>query len=380
MSVLFRKKYSRRIVISCLILLIAGICSLSSGTALAQALTPLKEEIQGRVTIQGNVFEDVGPIEEDLVGPTVDFPEEMRLFIQTIAKNARRRNPNFVIVVENALGLLTKTDRVDEELAMPARTYSRSIDGVLEVGLFYGTPFYGKPYDEPKVQAVQLGFAKRAQNEALPVFVLDKADQPEAVNAGRQQSLERRYVYASIPSSEIETATLPDYPARPFDENPGSVMSLGSVKNYAVIGNSAAYGREDEYAMRMHKTNYDMLIVDVFHGRSPLSKQAVQTLKYKNTGAKRLVLARVNIGTAASYHYYWKSHWAPGSPMWIGAPLNQDPDRYFVEYWRPEWQRVITGGTQSFMYGIIAQGYDGVVLSDADVVDVFDAGGQSELQ
>ena len=380
MSGIFRNNITRKILTACLILWVAGICNLSANTVLAQALIPLQEDVKGRVSIQGKTLEELGPVEDGPAELSLDFREEMRLFIQTIAKNARSVKPDFVIVVENALKLLTKTDLVDEDVVMPARTYTRSIDGVLEVGLFHGTPFYGKPHDEPKVQAVQLSFAERAQNEALPVFVLDKADQPETVEAGRQLSIQHGFVYASIPSTEIETATLPDYPVRPFDENPGSVISLGAVKNYAVIGNSSAYGREDEYAMRMHATNYDMLVVDVFHGRRPLSKQAVATLKYKKTGSRRLVLAHVNIGTAASYHYYWKSYWAPGSPIWIGSPMNQDPDRYFVEYWRPEWQSIITGDAQSFIYGIITQGYDGVVLSDANVFNVFEVGGESELQ
>ena len=155
---------------------------------------------------------------------------------------------------------------------------------------------------------------------------------------------------------------------------------MAGVNNFAVIGNSAAYGREDEFALMMHTTNYDLLIVDMFHGRKPLSKKAVNTLKYKQTGTKRLVMARINIGTAAKYHYYWKNSWMPGFPSWIGAPMRHDPDRYFVKYWTPQWKRIITGDTQSFMYGVIAQGFDGVILSDADVYDVYIAGGETELE
>ncbi|MCH7832210.1 MAG: Hsp70 family protein [Proteobacteria bacterium] len=128
----------------------------------------------------------------------------------------------------------------------------------------------------------------------------------------------------------------------------------------------------------MHDTNYDLLIVDVFHGREPLGKQAVATLKYKKLGARRLVYASVDVGAAASFRYYWKANWGEGSPMWIKAPVRGDPDSYHVEFWRPEWQRIIAGDTQSYVYGIIAQGFDGVVLTGIEEAYRFFEGAEEQ--
>ncbi len=375
--------FGRIVFVLCLTALLALELGISR-MAMAQALQPLREEggspsDQGRVTIQGRQG-DEEPLLDEPVGVLLDFKEEMRLFIQTISRYARGLKPEFVIIVEDGLELLTKVDVVDAEIVSPARAYTRSIDGIMEVGLFHGVPFFGQPHDDPKIQEVRLANTDRAHKESLPVLVLDKTDQTDQVNAGYKQSRQRGYIYSSIFNQEVQDSILPKYPARPFNENSTSILSLGSVKNFAIIGNPAVYGRQDEFALRMHKTNYDMLIVDVFLGGQPLKRQTVATLKYKQIGARRMVLARVNIGTAARYYYYWKRNWSSGSPLWIGAPMKRDPDRYFVEYWRPEWQRIITGDTQSLIYGLLAQGYDGVVLSDVDVYNVLESGGEPDLE
>ena len=139
MSVCLRYGFLRSTYIACLGVLVAGLWFVPFESALAQALTIEDESSQGRVTIQGGSLEAIEAIEEDVI-ESIDYKEEMRLFIQDISQFSRNYNPNFVVIVENALELLTKTDFTDEELVMPARTYTRSIDGVMEVGLFHGTP------------------------------------------------------------------------------------------------------------------------------------------------------------------------------------------------------------------------------------------------
>ena len=86
------------------------------------------------------------------------------------------------------------------------------------------------------------------------------------------------------------------------------------------------------------------------------------TLKYKKIGAQRLVFARADITSAMSHRYYWKPGWTEGYPSFIGAPFPGEPDRYFVDYWDPSWQQLMFGSPQSFIFGLIKQGYNGVLL------------------
>jgi uncharacterized protein (TIGR01370 family) len=134
----------------------------------------------------------------------------------------------------------------------------------------------------------------------------------------------------------------------------------------------------DQFALKMDETNYDMLAVEVFHGRKPLSRQAVETLKYKKIGAKRLVLAYMDIGSAASYYYYWRPEWREGSPSWIVAAMRDDPDRYNVEYWQNEWQQIFVGDTSSYIYGLIAQGFDGVIIDGLEAYTFFEDNNDDE--
>ncbi|MEE8350918.1 MAG: hypothetical protein V3R37_01825 [Rhodospirillales bacterium] len=54
-------------------------------------------------------------------------------------------------------------------------------------------------------------------------------------------------------------------------------------------------------------------------------------------------------------------------------------DRNYVQYWRPEWQRIITGDAKSYIYGIIRQGFDGVVLEVVEeAYRFFETGGEEK--
>lgn len=350
--------------------LLGGLVVLTLSTAVQTQDLP--DEGDGRVRIQGQDLEDEEFIDLNPSGPLVDFREEMRSFIQNIARFTRQHRPNFTVVVEDALSLLIKTNVADETRVLPARTYTRSIQGVMATGLYYGTLEYGSPAGDEKILAAKLSLLKQASEAGLPVFVLDRTDEPPQIDDGRMKAEALGYIHGSTTHADFDISVLPAYPTRPYGENPVSVLSLSAINNYVVVGNASVYGREDEIALRLHGTNHDLVVVDVFLGDRPLSKRAVETLKYKKNGAKRLVFARVNIGTAASYRYYWKANWREGFPSWLGRILPNNPDAHYVEYWRPEWQRIITGDTASYIYGVIDQGYDGVVLAGANIYEAFD--------
>ena len=342
---------------------------------LAQApATPPK----GRVRIQGRTRAEP-PV--PLPAPPsldVNIRNQMRKFVQSISKFTRRYNRNFGVVTQGGLELLIKRDPVVGTRISPARTYIRSIDGVIKDGLFFGKRVFGEPPPQ-EILARHLRLTDIAKDNGLRVLVVDYGTDPKTADESRRRNKEKGYVSITAPAPLADLNSLPSYPRRPYGENARSMLSLKDVSNFAYISDSAAFGRADEFALKMHGTNYDLLIVDVFHGREPLSKQAVATLKYKKLGARRLVFATVDIGAAASFRYYWKENWGEGSPIWIKAPVRDDPDSYHVEFWRPEWQRIIAGDTQSYVYGIIAQGFDGVVLTGVEeAYRFFEAGDEQE--
>jgi len=342
-----------------------------------QAQTPATP--QGRVRIQGRD----GPAAPAAVPPptglSVEPREQMRKFVQSISTFARRQSRNFMVVTDGGLDLLVKRDPVEENKVAPARGYMHAIDGVMVEGLYFDKRVFGEPTSEVRRRRL-LALTDTARQNGLKVLVVDYANEQKTIEESYVRNRQQGNVSYAAPAPLIGLNKLATFPPRPFGENPDSIVSLSDIRNFVYIGDSAALGRMEEYALAMHATNYDMIVTNVFHGRDALSRRAVDTLKYKQIGARRLVFASVDIGSAASYRYYWKPNWREGSPSFIGAPFPDDPDRYHVEYWRPEWQRLVAGDNQSYLYGVIAQGFDGVVLGGIDAAFRFYEGSEEQLQ
>ena len=321
-------------------------------------------------TIQGRTVEKEAQIERRDSGPLLDIREQMREFIQRISAYARSQNPNFVVIAKGSPELLTKIDDVDETKVSSARTYMRSIDGIIVDGLFFGEKTVGVP-TKPERLEKNLNFVRLAKKNRLNVMVMDyvvDAQQAEQ-SYGFNEELELTPFVAGAKGEDLNS--IPTFRKDPYMENPKSILSMVDAKNFLYLGDTSGFGRQDEFAMRIHDTNYDIIAVNIMHGRTPLSRQAVETLKFKKLGSKRLVLAHIDIGAAASYDYFWQPGWREGSPKWISGPAKDNPYRYYIQYWRPEWQSIIFGDTNSYIYGLIAQGFDGVILTGLEVYKYF---------
>ena len=357
-----------------LILIVFAAVLLATASTAAQTA-----EDRGYSRVQGRAIEKEEEAPSGDPQILLDMREEMRQFVQSISTFAHKHRRNFLIIVKGGLDLIVKKDDLDENRFPAARTFIQSIDGVLQEGLFLGERPFGQPPPEERQQRL-LHLTETAKKHGLKVFVMDFSTDPAAIEKAYQQNKPRGYIPLVAQKLAADIDALPTHPKQPIDENPKSVLSINGIKNFVYIANSRPFGRQDEFALKMKQTNYDMIIVDVFHGRQPLTKRAIETLKYKGIGGKRLVLAYVNIGSAASYRYYWKANWSEGSPSWIDAPFRDDPDRHHVHFWDMGWQKIITGDPKSYIYGVIDQGFDGVVLDGIDAFWYFEGGGEVETQ
>lgn len=334
--------------------------------------TPSMAQQPGEVRAQGRVIGDP-PVLPGLGAPApiLDLREELRTTIERAARYARQQSPRFIVTVMDGAALVSKPQILDETVLAPARAFQRSIDGLFQQGLFVGVPTFNEPREkEAQEQLVrELDFARAAN---LPIFSIDYTNKPDLVTKALQEAAKEKVVSFVSNQPRGRQNELPRIPRRPPYENGNSVLTLEEVKNFVVIRDSSGFGHEDNYAFKMKDTNYDLVVTSVFHGRAPLSKRAVETLKYKKLGARRLVFALMDIGSAAAYHYYWKDDWREGFPEFITVPYPTDPDRYFVQYWDPVWQQVMFGNTGSYLYGIIQQGFDGVIIEGGDAYLYFE--------
>jgi len=112
------------------------------------------------------------------------------------------------------------------------------------------------------------------------------------------------------------------------------------------------------------------VIIDLFDDDGvSLSHNDVSSLKVKEDGGRRLVIAYMSIGEAEDYRYYWKPEWKADPPTWLEAENPNWEGNYEVRYWDPDWQRIIYGNDDSYLKRIIDAGFDGVYL---DIIDAFE--------
>jgi cysteinyl-tRNA synthetase, unknown class len=119
---------------------------------------------------------------------------------------------------------------------------------------------------------------------------------------------------------------------------------------------------------------FDVLVVDhaISDGRTLVrtwTRDEIALLQTKPDGTRRLVFSYLSIGEAERYRFYWQRAWfAPETkPAWIGPVNPRWAGNYPVDFWEPAWQRLITGGPDSYVARIAAQGFDGLYLDRADV-------------
>jgi len=339
-----------------------------AGAASAQA--------PGQVRVQGVPVETPGAaLTVPDLGKLTNYRDEMRRLVMNVADFARKSDPGFVIITHNGLDLLEKIDDVDQRKVYPARAYMLSVDAVMQDAMFYGFEAFGKP--TPKDRKDQLArLVTLAKQNRIKLLTMDFVAEPKLIDSVLAESRKEGFLPFVAHKDLSVINGIPPYPKRPFRENPNNILSMSEAENFLYLRDTSAMGLEVEAALKIHDTNYDIVVVDVFHGRKPFTRRAVETMRYKNLGARRMVLARMDVGTAANYRYYWQANWQSGSPRWITAPYPTDPDRFFVEYWRPEWHKVIYGDDKSFTYGLIAQGFDGVVIEGVEAYRYFESDGQ----
>ena len=339
---------------------------------------------QGTVRQQGQDVDLGRPTEAAPVNPlitreAVDPTQAMRGLVRDIGKYARRFNRNFAVMTMGGLDLIEKIDAVDGTRRSPASTYIRTLDGIIVSGLNFHPPEDDKNITntDPKVRAEMLRLAELGKSRGLRIFVTDfavnaktsaesfKLNQAKGFVSSTAKNAGRNYIFDSIPK----------FPARPVNENPKNITGLKSVQNYLFLTDSSRFDRPQDFVIALSNTNFDAVVVDVFHrGRTPFPKAAIQGMKFKKLGARRSVLAYMNIGAVESYRYYWKDGWGEGNPSFVSGPTPGNPDKYYVEYWQPGWRQIITGNTKSYLYGIVAQGFDGVILDGLDSTKFFEGG------
>lgn len=275
---------------------------------------------------------------------------------------ARGREKGFLLVGNGPVGLLEVTE--DNPRENVARLID-ALDGILMESVFYdgyeedGQEVERRDADTDEYLAAML---RKPLLAGKQVFTLDY------VKGGKIGEVEE-LGHAAGYISEGGDRLLDVIPERaPQEENAADVMRLKQVKNFLILLNPERFPTRAAYIEALAATNYDLLIVDLYYGEDPLTREETARLKRKANGGSRLLLSYMSVGEAADYRPYWNKEWDSERPHWLAEPNPEWPGSYKARYWSKEWQALLYGRPDAYLDRIIDAGFDGAFL---DVMDAW---------
>lgn len=297
-----------------------------------------------------------------------NFKQDMREFVIGLSQYSKGLKPNFIIIPQNGIELVTETGEDADALAT---SYLNAIDGHGQEDLFYGyndddvaTPTADSDY-------LQL-FLDRSNAEGNRILVIDYCSTPSKMD--NSYSVNDAAGYISFAADHRELNNIPSYPSPIFHENNSDVSTLAQAKNFLYLINPDNFATKADFISAVTATNYDLLVMDLFFqdGSEFLASEVAQ-LRTKANGGSRLVICYMSIGEAEDYRYYWQNSWSSNKPSWL---RDENPDwagNYKVAYWDASWQQIIYGNNSSYLKKILDADFDGVYLDIIDAYEYFEA-------
>lgn len=304
------------------------------------------------------------PTDPSLIG--VNFREEMRTFVGEISVYAKDVNPDFVIIPQNGIELVSVNG---EEDGAPANMYLSNIDAVGQEDLFYGynADNQQSPGDE---SAYLVAFLNIAKNGGKAVMVTDYcSDVPKMDNS---YTLNKQQQYISFAAPDRELRVIPGYPPAPRDANDRDITSINDADNFLYLINPENFGNKQAFTEAIANTNYDVVLMDAFFDEQIWTAQEIVALKTKANGGKRLVISYMSIGEAEDYRYYWQPDFVSNPPEWLSGPNPDWPGNYKVKYWLDSWKIIIYGNNNAYVDKLLSSGFDGAYLDIIDGYEYFE--------
>lgn len=293
----------------------------------------------------------------------VDYQEEMRQFVVEIAKYAREQNPDFKVIPQNGIQLVSDNGKWNGK---PHRAYLNAINGLGQESLYYGSP--GDDISTPDDLTEYLEFYLDIAREAnKTILVTDYTSDPSKMDSSYELNEEKGYISFAADSRELNQ--IPDYPETIKDENNDPVERLRETENFLYLINPDQFETKREMLLAIAETNYGVVIIDAFYMDEILTNEDLAIIRSKADGAQRLVISYMSIGEAEDYRYYWNEDWNVHAPEWLDEENPDWEGNYKVKYWMDSWKQVISGNEESYLQKILDAGFDGVYL---DIIDAFE--------
>lgn len=302
--------------------------------------------------------------DEDDSDNETESKQRMREFVIGISQYSKAINPNFIIIPQNGIELVT--DNGDES-GNPHTAYLNAIDANGQEDLFFGYDA-----DDQATSGTDNQYLKEllnvSKNAGKTILVTDYCSTPSKVTSSYSQNLSSGYI--SFAANKRELDVIPSFPNPVHQQNANDITKMNQVKNFLYLINPANFNSKTDFINSIKETNYDLIIMDLFFkDNNSFTSSEIQQLKTKANGGKRLVISYMSIGEAEDYRYYWQSNWNTNHPAWLDTENPDWAGNYKVKYWNKEWQNIIFGNSDSYVKKITNAKFDGVYL---DLIDAFE--------
>lgn len=294
-----------------------------------------------------------------------DYRQEMRELVIDISKNARSKQPGFIIIPQNGIELTLKNGKAKSSRAT---LYLDAISAVAQEDLFYG--YSGDDLPTPQEDNSYLvNYLNLVRDINKPVFSIDYAISDQNV----KNSLFLNSSHGFTPF--IAKRDLKEIPeSKIFRENTRDVENINEVRNFLYLLNFSNFRSKKELIDKLSETNYDLLVIDAFFDRfNAFTADEIDLLRKKANGGNRLVIAYMSIGEAEEYRFYWRKNWETDKPAWLTKENPNWTGNYKVRYWHPDWKNIIYRLENSYLQRIQSAGFDGVYLDIIDAFEYFEA-------
>ncbi len=293
-----------------------------------------------------------------------EFKQKMREFVIRISQYSKAIKPNFLIVPQNGIELVSSNGHISGQ---PHTDYLNAIDANGQEDLFYG---YDN--DDQATSSIDNNYLREllniSKNVGKTILVTDYCSTQSKMANSYLENFNAGYI--SFSANQRELNNIPTFANSIYQENNVVVNNLSQVKNFLYLINPTNFTSKSEFITAVTSTNYDLLIMDLFFkDNAQFTSSEITQLKNKANGGKRLILSYISIGEAENYRYYWQPSWNTNKPSWLDPENPNWAGNYKVKYWNTEWQNIIYGNNNSYLKKIIDSNFDGVYL---DIIDAFE--------
>lgn len=309
-----------------------------------------------------------------------NYRADMRENLLMLIRYAKEQNPDFKIIAHEGQDLLTKSLwEYDRDGYNRARKQENAQDDSF---LFHDkfkdkepkryTPAYEYLHavDAVAINNFYCGKGRESnitKNHRLGLITIEQCENKDDLDTVQINAMiDGR---ASFGFTDIEQAFKTIGNHNDINDSAKNINTIADAQNILILTDDSLYADKNKLVADLLQTNYDIIIIKplfAFHER--FSADDLKRLHFKKNGAKRLLIAELNVSEAFPEEYYWSNDWKIGTPDWLVRKSFSSKDGVIVQFWNPVWKKIIS----DYFKDIMNEGFDGIFFTGIENYHYFE--------